>query len=378
MASVLLVLLGSSADPALASIDILYPTNIAPGPDGNIYATAMGTMGNISSIDHVFVFSPEGGLVKTLDWQASNLAFDDTGNLYILERKVDRNQPYMFNITKLDQSGNVTVLWSNVDRRDMIVPDMAVRPDGVVYFSTVYTIRNLSAPAGDTTLDCWEIDAIEANGTLRTVRTVNTTPASQDGFDILAVDREGTIYTAGVSNRITVISPDGTSKILGKLGSANGTFNGINDIAIGRDGYLYVAELGNQRVQKLTTDGTYVAKWNGCGPDHFIRHFSLAIDDRGKVYVAELENNQIVWFTPDYSFGLNVAENMEGQGTTWGSAYAGMNYTTQQIMRQFEELESAGTATPTPGLSYLIAMAGFSLAGVIFYLHRGRRPPTRA
>ncbi len=378
MASILLLLLGSSAEPALASIGILYPTNIALGPDGNVYATAMGTMGNISSIDHIFVFSPEGGLVKTLDWQASNLAFDDTGNLYILERKVDRNQPYIFNITKLDQSGNVTVLWSNVDRRDRTVSDMAVRPDGVVYFSTVYVNRNLSAPAGNTTPYCWEIDAIDASGTLRTVRAVNTTSDSQDGFYILAADCNGNIYTAGISNRIMVISPDGTTKILGKLGSANGTFNWINDIAVGSDGYLYVAELGNQRVQKLTTDGIYVAKWNGCGPDHFIRHFSLAIDDRSKVYVAELDNDQIVWFTPEYSFGLNVAENMEGQGTTWGSAYAGINYTTQQIMRQFEELESAGAATPTPGLSYLIAMAGFSLAGVILYLRRDRRPPTRA
>jgi hypothetical protein len=357
-----------SCQQALAATDRFTPLQIAAGPDGNVYAIVAG---NSTTSDQIFVFAPDGSLIKILekipDTQAYRIAFDEAGNLYVIDRIYDRSKSARyFNISRLDSNGSETVLWSNANRTDRIVADMTVSPDGVVYFSTQPSSMDNST---------WEINAIDASGTLRTVCSKNVTVPS-DGFSTLAVDRNGTIYTARASNRITVISPDGTTKTIGKLGSDNGTFISIMDIAVGPDGYLYVAEIGNRRVQKLTTDGTFVAKWEGCGPDPFIDYLNLAVDANGRLYVADERNERIVWLAQDYSFGLDLgqAANMQGRGVTWDNIYAGTNYTTRLLEQQLQELQNQDEAVPTPGFSPVMAMAGFVTAGVaLCFLCRGKR-----
>ncbi|MGA9139283.1 MAG: hypothetical protein WBZ29_03605 [Methanocella sp.] len=364
-ASLMLLFCILSVAPAMAVDDTFSASRIAPGPDGNVYAAAS----NVSEGNCIFVFAPDGTLAKTLDRPAVDLAFDEAGNLYVLERMSEKRSPHtIFNITRIDENGNATLLWSNVNQSDLAVVEMAVSPCGVVYFSTLYVVQTQSGQAGDS-VHFWEIDAIDANGTLRVISAKNTTMPSE-GFDSLAVDRNGTIYTAGVSNRINVIAPDGTTRTIGKLGSANGTFNGVFDIAIGMDGFLYVVESGNRRIQKLTTDGAFVAKWNGCGPDPFIGHISPAIDENGRVYVADLDNRRIVWFTPDYTYGTDENENMKGRGVTWGTIYAGTNYTTQLLERQFEELQNESEPTPTPGFAAFVALIGIGLGAALYCLRK--------
>ena len=364
-ASLMLLFCILSVSPVLAAADAFVPYKVAVGPDGNVYAATSD-----SAARHINAFALNGTLVKTLDLQANDLAFDDAGNLYVLCSKTGRNLPDEFNIMRLDSGGNATVLWSDINQSRPIVNDMAVTPDGRIYFSIIYPNQSYNAKAGGAAYDRSEIDVIDTNGTLRVVMTKNFTSFS-DCYAMLAIDRNGTIYTTmGVSNRITAISPDGTTETIGKLGSANGTFNSIIDITIGPDGYLYVVESGNRRMQKLTTDGTFVAKWGGCGPDPFIGHISPAIDENGRIYVADQDNRRIVWFTPDYTYGTDENENMKGQGVTWGTIYAGTNYTTQLLERQFEELQNESEPTPMPGFAAFTALIGIGLGVALYCLRK--------
>jgi hypothetical protein len=63
-ALLLLVLCALSAAPALAIADQFEPQHIALGPDGNVYALISG---NYSTSLHIFVFAPDGRLVRTID-----------------------------------------------------------------------------------------------------------------------------------------------------------------------------------------------------------------------------------------------------------------------------------------------------------------------
>ena len=101
-ASLLLILCVLSAAPALAVADPFEPVHIALGPDDNIYALISG---NESTVNHIFVFAPDGRLVRTIDGRADQIAFDAAGNLYA----TDITNAF---IRKMDVFGNVTAVWN--------------------------------------------------------------------------------------------------------------------------------------------------------------------------------------------------------------------------------------------------------------------------
>jgi hypothetical protein len=359
-ALLLFVLCALSAATALALADPFEPVHIALGPDGNIYTLAEG---NDSTINHIFVFTPDGGLVKTIDARASEIAFDAAGNLYMLNRSVNNNNAGI-RITKTDKNGNVTMLWSYRNNgTNLPVGSFAVSPDGKLYVSEFHDL----APGGEPSSPEFKysrIIRVNENGTEQVVYLEKNTNITI-GSGGMAVDANGTIYAVGTSNSLKIIEPDGSAKVVGHASSNDGGFIAITGIALGKDGYLYVTESGNRRVQKLTTDGTFVAKWKGAGTYAFLYPYSATADASGKVYVVDPEYERIVWFTPDYTFGENMTDNLKGQGVTWGNVYQGRNYTTR-----LQEQNENATVTSTPGFSSLMSLAGLFLIGAVLCLGR--------
>jgi DNA-binding beta-propeller fold protein YncE len=330
------------------------PHRIALGPDGNVYALAEG---NESTKNHIFVFAPDGRLVKTIDARTSEIAFDAAGNLYAgdFQNAV---------IAKMDINGNVTGLLKYQVKTGRGVGSMAVSPDGKLYLSEFYY---LTPDAGPTSQDFnnSRIVRLNENGTEQVVYVENNTKLT---IGPMAVDANGTIYAVSTSNSFKIISPDGSARAVGHASSNDGGFLAITDIALGEDGYLYVTECNNRRVQKLTTDGTFVAKWTGAGAYAFLYPYSATADESGKVYVVDPEYERIVWFTPEYTFGENKTENLKGQGITWGDVYQGRNYTTR-----LQEQNENAAVTSTPGFSTFISLTGIFMTGAVLCLWRASK-----
>jgi len=348
--------------PASAIDAPFEPTQIALGPDGNVYAIMAG---NESVCNHIFVFAPDGRVLKDFDTHAWSMALDVAGNLYVLNATL-HNDSTDYSVWKYDRNGTVTVIWSSDgDRTHPEIGAMAVSPDGHVYINRFYNDRDTGAAVNESELKVNGIVRLDDNGTEHIV-FAETSMSPTRGFHSMAIDANGTIYAVDIANFIRVLSPDGTGTSIGNAGSANGTFSMITGVAIGQDGYLYVAEYGNRRVQKLTLDGNFVAKWNGAGPDQFIYPYGATADKDGKVYVADGHNQRIVWFTPDYIFGENSTGNLKGQGTTWGNVIAGANYTT--VMKQIEDEKAA--AASTPGFAGFAVLIGIGLGAVLYCLRK--------
>jgi DNA-binding beta-propeller fold protein YncE len=353
-ASLLLILCVLSTTPALAVADPFEPVRVAMGPDGNIYALISG---NDSTVNHIFVFSPDGRLLRAIDGRASEIAFDDSGNLYA----GDFMNGY---IRKMDINGSITGFWNYQPKTDIAVGSMAVSPDGKLYISEFYIPPQYTTPFEPEFNDS-RIFILYENGTQQLVYSENNTNPPT-GFHGMTVDANGTIYAVGLPNLIKIISPNGTASTVGMFGLEDGCFSMITNIALGKDGYLYVTEYGNHRVQKLTTDGSFVTKWNGAGLDPFLYPYSAVADASGKVYVADPHNERIVWLTPEYTYGINTTENMKGQGVTWGNVYQGTNYTT----RLQEVLNEKEAAASTPGFSPFMSLTGIFMAGAVLCLGR--------
>jgi sugar lactone lactonase YvrE len=354
-ASLLLIFYVLSAVPALAVADSFEPIRALPGPDGNVYTLISG---NDSVNNNIFVFSPDGRLLRTIDGHADDIAFDAAGNLYAGDF---RNM----NILRMDINGRVTGVWYYPAKADIAVGSMAVSTDGKLYISEYYIPPPSDTPARPE-FNYSRIFLLYENGTQQLVYSENNTNFPT-GFRSMAIDANGTIYAVSMPNSFEIIAPDGTARTIGKLGSEDGRFSTITGIALGEDGYLYVTEYGNHRVQKITTDGTFVAKWNGAGLDPFLYPYSVAADASGRVYVTDPHNERIVWLTPAYTFGINATDNLKGQGITWGNVYQGTNYTSR-LQEALNEKEA--TASPTPGFSPLMSLMGISLTGAALCLGR--------
>ncbi len=351
-ASLLLAFCVLSAVPALAVADQFEPQHIALGPDGNVYALIVG---NYSTSLHIFVFAPDGRLVRTIDGFGHAIAFDAAGNLYVGDL-AGRN------IRKMDTNGTVIETYDYQTKNNIMITGMAVRPDGTLYIGELY-VPSPNDPVQ--MLGNSSISILYPNGTEQLVYEENNRELT--GSTGMAVDANGTVYAVNTANSFKIIAPDGTATTVGHMGTGDGEFNNITGISLGEDGYLYVSEYGNHRVQKLATDGTFAAKWNGAGADAFLYPMGTAADANGKVYVADPNNERIVWLTPGYTFGNNTADNMKGQGTAWGYVCQGTNYTTRL---QEAIHNSTPTPAPAPGFAAFMAIAGILLAGAALCLWR--------
>ncbi|MEU6603266.1 hypothetical protein ABZ944_40360, partial [Streptomyces flaveolus] len=137
----------------------------------------------------------------------------------------------------------------------------------------------------------------------------------------VAVDREGYLYIADVSNHrvrkvtpggiITTVAGNGQAGFVSDGGPAAATnLNHPYSVAVDGSGNLYIADHANHRVRKVTPDGiiTTVA---GNGQAGFVSDggpaaatklngpIGVAVDRSGNLYIADYYNHRVRKVTPD-------------------------------------------------------------------------------
>ncbi|MEU6273045.1 NHL repeat-containing protein [Streptomyces populi] len=137
----------------------------------------------------------------------------------------------------------------------------------------------------------------------------------------VAVDREGNLYIADLSNhRIRKVTPGGIITTVAGNGQAGFVSDGgpavatklhtPQSVAVDGSGSLYIADYSNHRVRKVTPDGiiTTVA---GNGQAGFVSDggpavatklhhpIGVAVDGSGSLYIADYSNHRVRKVTPD-------------------------------------------------------------------------------
>ncbi len=256
------------------------PKGIAIGPDGNIYVT---------DSNQIKVFNSNGGFVTKWPaatspplppppsygvagiWSAVGIAFDSSGNGYVLEAGNRR-------VLKFDANGNFAgISWGTYGSGD----------------------GEFGSPRG----------------------------IAIDSSDVVYVCDSGN-WSGTYIHRVQEFDTNGN--FLGKWGSfgtGDGQFNGPSGIAFDPMGHLYVTDYQNHRVEMFDSDGNFLGKWGsyGTGAGQFFNPYGIAIRS-GLVYVTEVNNCRIQKFAlgdgvgdvcdncPDVNNPDQLDENANGVG----------------------------------------------------------------
>ena len=117
----------------------------------------------------------------------------------------------------------------------------------------------------------------------------------------------------------------------GGAGSAPGKFSFPTDVAVDGAGNVYVSDTNNFRVQRFTADGRFAAAWGGLGTGHgqFLGPWGLATDSAGNVYVADSGLARVEEFGPGGSYlatfgdettlGASFGIAVDGDGNVFAS-----------------------------------------------------------
>ena len=280
------------------------PSEIAVGPDGNIY---VGDSGH-----GMQMFSPDGSYVRGWNAGGNAIAFDAEGLLYIaagdkveiyenvgvtlpmrLKARWDRpgsgdgqfrnaqgialdalgnvyvSDWFLHRVQKFDSSGNFIQAWGGSGTGD----GELFRPVGMaVDAGFLYVVES----------DGNRVSKFDLDGTFVTNwGTLGIGPGEFERPDGVTTDAEGRVYVAE-GHRIQVFQPDGTYITEfgslcfmesgqfcidpdgdGPLELGDGQFDSALDVDVDADGAIYVADRDNDRVQvfRWTPTGIAPARW---------------------------------------------------------------------------------------------------------------------
>lgn len=243
------------------------------------------------------------------------MAVDETGSLYIADRKNNR-------VRKVDPEGTITTVAGTGTR--------GFSGDGGP--ATQAQLADPSSVAVDNTGTLYIADlgnrrvrTIDADGKIATVAgtgterfSVDGTPATQAQLALpvgVAVDDTGTLYIADQNNNrirrvdtngtITTVAGTGTEGFSGDGGPA--TQAHLADpfsVAVDDTGALYVADRGNDRVRRVDPDGTITTVagtgTHGFSSDggpankaHLAGPSGVAVDHTGALYIVDQGNRRV-------------------------------------------------------------------------------------
>ncbi len=290
---------------------MLYPTDVAIGPDGNISVAD-------SAHNQIRVFSPDGELIETWgeagsgpgqfnflrdkysqDESLASLTYDADGNLYVVDTA-------NFRIQKFDAAHNFLLEWGSRGGGPGQFSEpcsIAISSDGIVY---VQDFRRDLIQMFDTTgkylgrLGKRGIGAVQFNDT---------------GW--ISVDQSGTIWSADWGNdRVMAINPDGSLKTgWGEFGTEPGQFTEVIDAVSDSNGHVYTAEMGAERIQVFDESGHLLTIIEDKGDNGFMVPGALAVDSDGNLYVADFGRGQLLKFQVDFS-ALTPAPSVLGRMTS--------------------------------------------------------------
>ncbi|MFZ0761795.1 MAG: hypothetical protein WAM69_17755 [Candidatus Sulfotelmatobacter sp.] len=230
-----------------------------------------------------------------------NVAFDPSGNLYVVESNGNRVREV--------SAGNITTL-------------AGTGVTGYTGDDGLATAATVSAPLGvaaDASGDVYIADS--SNNVIRKVKNGTITTFDQDptfvNLGSLATDSAGNVYSADSGACVVrKISPSGVSAIVaGVLDSCGFSSDGVSattaelnqpyGVALDSTGNIYIGDSGNNRVRKVTIKTGLISTIAGTGSCGFSGDTAkatlaelcspegVAVDSRGRVFVADYYNYRI-------------------------------------------------------------------------------------
>lgn len=343
------------------------PNSIALDTGGAAYVADQPSSGGAGGRVQRFTltFTPSWGATWSSTWggppPATNglvnfpegIAFDPSGNLYVVDTKNDR-------IQKFGPTGNFLLAWGSngtgngqfslsnggsfgiaVDaaRNRVYVSDSDYYPGAGSYYGRVQEfdtsgnfIRVVAAPGtGNLQVNNPEAVTVDSAGNVYIADSGNTrvqvidpngywvrnfgsaststypNPPLDGQFFIVAdvaVDSAGNAYVADpFSNRVSKFDASGNFVLkMDASGSGNAQFALPFCVAVDKMDNFYVADLGNRRFQKFDSSGRFLTAYGtpGIGNGGIGYAVGVAVDSKGNVAVSDLANNQILEFAPAF------------------------------------------------------------------------------
>ena len=269
----------------------LYPENenfrVAVDSNGDVYIADESNHrilkvtisdGKISTVagNGTAGFSGDGGAATSASLnRPSNIAFDGSGNMYILDSGNNRVRKVVLSTGIITTEAGPSGL---SDPRGL-----AVDTNGVVYVTDThgsFSVRKIDSGGTDNLVDV--------------VSSITNYPHD------LTVDSSGNIFVTG-SSAGTILKYSGGSTTTLTSGLSN-----PRAMNIGSDGYLYVAELYNHRVIRIDpSNGSYVVKAGTTGSSGFSgdggaatsaqlnQPQGVAVDEWGNIFIGDTNNSRV-------------------------------------------------------------------------------------
>lgn len=315
--------LGDGPEGPMLNAAFNHPTNIAFGPDGNIYIAAWHNSrirrcnmsnGNMESVagTGARAYIGDGGpaMMAALDLPAG-IAFDPDGNLVIVDQA---NQV----IRRLDMGTGT------IDRIAGTCITTAPCADGESPVACTGNNKSacLGMDPGGCALPCSPAFGGD-DGPALEARFAMPFGQSADPSGRIAIDADGVIYFADSRNhRIRAIHTDGTIVTIAGSGSRTGepgegvpateaTLDNPVDVALGPDGSLYIADTMNSCVRRVDAAGIIHTAAGVCGTRGFEgdggsptaalldRPYGIDVTSEGLLYIADTHNHRVRVVVPE-------------------------------------------------------------------------------
>jgi RHS repeat-associated protein len=251
----------------------------------SVPSTSEATATIMAGVNGPLSYSGQFGSAGSGDGQfnhPADVAVDDNGDMFVLDRGNDRVQEFNETGEYVRQFGS----------------------EG----SGSGELRNPDGLAVNSEDDVWVLDTgnrriEEFNEDGELMRTAGS--GMIESAEGIAVDRKGEVWvSATYEGHLVVFNSDGEySKTVGSEGSGPGQFDEPEGLAVDANGHVWVAEWDNNRVQELGETGEYLGQFGsaGAGVGEISRPYGIAADN-GHVFVGEAGNDRLQEFDEDGGF----------------------------------------------------------------------------
>ena len=336
---------GATGDGGPATAAEFAGSDATVGPGGDIYVNAYTLVRKVSTDGRLYsvaglgqdwgISTGDGGPALHASIQATDIAFDSMGNLFILEWETNR-------VRKVTLDGIINTIVGPGERsycgdggpatqacfdRPLAI---AVDAGGNLYISdsSNHRVRMVNSAGMISTIAGNGQQSFEGDGGLAAQASVGS-PGD------LALDTAGNLYVVeSAFNRVRMVTPQGIIRTVAGNGTKGFGGDGVravsgplspSGIAVDAAGNLYIAEYENKRVRKVTPQGiiTTVAGTGDTGlrgdggpaTQAWLEPTDVAVDAARNLYISD--SNRLRKVTPD-----GIINTIAGGGTgDGGPAY---------------------------------------------------------
>jgi sugar lactone lactonase YvrE len=260
-------------------------TNVRASADAVSQPTAVVTPAAGGAEGTAYTYASEFGAAGSNDGgfeHPADVAVDDEGNVFVLDRGHDRVQVF-------NHAGEYERQFGAPGSED----GQMESPIGLAVDSEHHV---WVLDTGNQRLE--EFD--DEGGFMRTAGT--GVVGSPEG---IAVDRNDDVWVSDTyASRLVVFNAEGEElKVVGAPGAGAGELNEPEGLDVDASGHVWVAEWSNERIQEFGEAGEYLAQFGvaGSGPGEIGAPYGITAGG-GHVFVAEMGSNRVQEFNEDGTF----------------------------------------------------------------------------